>query len=149
MNNETVEERTRRVIEGTRRPNFKHNGVYRVYGISDNPAKKTTENSGYNKTLLIAGVSRKFAQKIRDRESLNKKYLLVEVEEFKMNIEDITPEGKAITKEQFTAYEEVRAGGEFNMFSPDAIAMSGLDKENYLAIIKNYEWLEAKYGKET
>lgn len=48
-----------------------------------------------------------------------------------MNIEDIT-------KGEFQAYEEVRKRGRFNMYDPNALRLTGLDKETYLGIMKYY-----------
>ena len=49
------------------------------------------------------------------------------------------------TKEQFQAYIRVQNSGAFNMFSPDAILSTGLDKETYFDIIKNYSDYKEKY----
>jgi hypothetical protein len=44
----------------------------------------------------------------------------------------------------FRAYEKVRAEGKYNMFDPRAIAASGLSKEDYIDVMKNYaEYREA------
>jgi len=50
-----------------------------------------------------------------------------------------------VTREDFEAYEEVREEGMYNMFSPDAILMSGLDKKTYLEIMQNYSELKEKF----
>jgi uncharacterized membrane protein YobD (UPF0266 family) len=50
-----------------------------------------------------------------------------------------------ITKEDFEAFEYVRQEGMYNMMSPDAILMSGLDKKTYLEIVKNYDDLREMY----
>ena len=49
------------------------------------------------------------------------------------------------TKEDFQAYRKVQKGGEYNMFTPDAILSTGLDKETYFDIIKNYNKYEEEY----
>ena len=49
------------------------------------------------------------------------------------------------TKEQFQAYIDVQKGGEYNMFTPDAILSTGLDKETYFDIIKNYSDYKKEY----
>ena len=49
------------------------------------------------------------------------------------------------SKEQFEAYREVQDSGAFNMFSPDAILSTGLDKETYFDIIEHYSEYEEKY----
>ena len=49
------------------------------------------------------------------------------------------------TKEQFKAYRKVQKGGEHNMYTPDAILSTGLDKETYFDIIKNYNKYEEEY----
>ena len=51
-----------------------------------------------------------------------------------------------ITKEDFEAYEEVRQEGMYNMLSPNAILMSGLDKQTYLEILQNYSELKEKFA---
>ena len=49
------------------------------------------------------------------------------------------------SKEQFKAYREVQDSGQFNMFTPDAILSTGLDKETYFDIIKHYSEYREKY----
>lgn len=49
------------------------------------------------------------------------------------------------TKEQimhFNNFEEVRSEGQFNMFSRDAQEASGLDKDDYRFVMKNYDALK-------
>ena len=53
----------------------------------------------------------------------------------------------SITKPEWEAYRIVQNMGEFNMFSPDAVAMSGLDKATYFTIIKFYKELKEKFEK--
>ena len=60
----------------------------------------------------------------------------------------MTKGGNEITKEEWTAYRNVQDGGMYNMFDPDAVRETGLDKETYMTIIKNYSSLEEKYEKE-
>jgi len=50
-----------------------------------------------------------------------------------------------VTKEEFEAFEYVRQDGMYNMLSPNAILMSGLDKKTYLEIVKNYDDLREMY----
>ena len=50
-----------------------------------------------------------------------------------------------VTKEQFQAYLEVQQGGEYNMFDPRARQASGLDKDTFMSIIKNYGELAELY----
>ena len=50
-----------------------------------------------------------------------------------------------INKEQWEEYREVQMSGEFNMFSPDARAMTDLTKEEWLYVLKNYSELKDKY----
>ena len=66
------------------------------------------------------------------------------IEENKM-----TKGGNDITKEDWEAYKTVQDSGLHNMFTPDAIRASGLDKETYKTIIKNYSLLKEKYEKES
>ena len=49
------------------------------------------------------------------------------------------------SKEQFQAYRRVQNSGDFNMFTPDAILSTGLDKETYFDIIKNYSEYKKEY----
>ena len=50
-----------------------------------------------------------------------------------------------VTREDFEAFEEVREEGMYNMMSPNAILMSGLDKSTYLEILQNYSELKEKF----
>lgn len=50
-----------------------------------------------------------------------------------------------ITAKNFKAYLEVQSSGKYNMFSQYAIYESGLDKETYMNILKNYSELVEKY----
>jgi hypothetical protein len=51
-----------------------------------------------------------------------------------------------ITKEDFEAYEEVRSSGATNMFDVRNVeALSGLEREKILAIMKQYSELCEKY----
>ena len=49
------------------------------------------------------------------------------------------------SKEQFHAYTRVQNSGVYNMFSPDAILSTGLDKETYFDIIENYSEYKKEY----
>ena len=49
------------------------------------------------------------------------------------------------TKEEFAAYVRVQYSGLWNMFSQEAIEATGLDKETYLRILRNYNALALKY----
>ena len=58
-------------------------------------------------------------------------------------------EKEDITKDDWEAYRTVQDSGLHNMFSPQAILASGLDKNKFMNIISRYEELEDKYeGKE-
>ena len=59
---------------------------------------------------------------------------------------NMTKGGNDITKKEWEQYKTVQNSGLHNMFSPEAIRESGLDKDVYLTIIKNYTALEDKYG---
>ncbi len=50
-----------------------------------------------------------------------------------------------ITREDFEIYEEVRSEGMYNMFDPNARALTGLDRDIYLGIIEHYNKLCEKY----
>ena len=43
-----------------------------------------------------------------------------------------------VTKEQFEAYRDVQMSGKYNMFTPDAMLATGLDKTTYFEIIDKY-----------
>ena len=49
------------------------------------------------------------------------------------------------TKEQFKKYRKVQNSGAFNMFTPDAILSTGLDKETYFEIVKHYSDYKKEY----
>ena len=49
------------------------------------------------------------------------------------------------TKEQFKEYRRVQNRGEFNMFTPDAILSTGLDKETFFEIIEHYSDYKEEY----
>ena len=48
----------------------------------------------------------------------------------------------------FESFVSVQMEGRYNMFSPQARMLTGLDKDTYFAIIQNYDLLEEKYGLE-
>ena len=51
-----------------------------------------------------------------------------------------------ITKRQFKAYENVRLSNKTNMFMiSNVMALSGLEKEQILEIMENYEKLEKDF----
>ena len=52
---------------------------------------------------------------------------------------------KDITRGDWNAYREVQKNGLYNMLSPEAIRMSGLDKKTYFIIVEHYELLEEKF----
>ncbi|KKK46854.1 hypothetical protein LCGC14_3161110 [marine sediment metagenome] len=55
-------------------------------------------------------------------------------------------EVKEITKEEFQAYEAVRASGITNMYAvPTVEVISGLDRSTILAIMEKYSELNEKY----
>jgi len=52
-----------------------------------------------------------------------------------------------ITKEEFEAYEDVRASGVTNMCMVTTVEeLSGLSKEKIMAIMSSYDELNEKYG---
>ena len=55
-----------------------------------------------------------------------------------MNIDEIR-------NSQWKAYRRVQNSGLFNMFTPDAIDMSGLDKQTFITISKNYNKLKERF----
>ena len=52
-----------------------------------------------------------------------------------------------VTKEVFMKYYDVQMGGAYNMLDPRARELTGLDKETYLDIIKNYSKYYSKFFK--
>ena len=50
-----------------------------------------------------------------------------------------------ITAGEFESYEDVRQSGLYNMVDQRAQLLSALDKETYLAVIKHYYALAAKW----
>ena len=52
---------------------------------------------------------------------------------------------KDITRGEWEAYIRVQKTGYYNMLEPDAVRSSGLDKDTYFEIVKNYELLEEKF----
>ena len=53
-----------------------------------------------------------------------------------------------ITKEKFDAYKEVQISGDFNMFDPQARAMTDLTKAEWVTIMKDYKKLDEAWGKD-
>ena len=53
---------------------------------------------------------------------------------------------KDITKSDWLAYRRVQKTGFYNMLSPDAVRSSGLDKDTYFEIVKNYDRYEKQFG---
>ena len=46
----------------------------------------------------------------------------------------------------FKAYEKVRASGRFNMFDPNARRMTGLNEDDYLFVMTNFNALKEAAG---
>lgn len=44
--------------------------------------------------------------------------------------------------ENWRAFEDVRSSGAFNMYDPAAIECSGLEKEDYQFVMRNYDALK-------
>ena len=57
----------------------------------------------------------------------------------------MTTKQVTITKEQFEKYLKVQNSGRFNMFDPRARQAAGLDKEQFMAIISNYNELTKQF----
>lgn len=51
-----------------------------------------------------------------------------------------------ITEREFSAFEDVRKVGMFNMLTSEALYASGLQKETYTCILNNYTMLNEKFG---
>ena len=53
----------------------------------------------------------------------------------------------SITQEEFDAYEDVRQSGVTNMFNVSVVSdYSGLNKNQIITIISNYDTLSKRYG---
>ena len=52
---------------------------------------------------------------------------------------------KDITKTEWLAYRRVQKTGFYNMLTPDAVRSSGLDKDTYFEIVKNYDRYEDEF----
>ena len=52
---------------------------------------------------------------------------------------------KDITRYEWECYIKVQKGGLYNMLSPEAIRMSGLDKNTYFEIVENYDTYYEKF----
>ena len=54
---------------------------------------------------------------------------------------------KRVTKEQFDAYRKIQFSGRYNMISEGRAVRraAGLDRETYIAILKNYSALAEKW----
>ncbi len=53
-----------------------------------------------------------------------------------------------ITKEKFDEYKRVQMSGEFNMFDPQARAMTDLTKDEWVTIMREYGKLNDAWGKD-
>lgn len=51
-------------------------------------------------------------------------------------------------KQCYFKYEKVRKSGLYNMFDKRAIALTGLSKEDYVWVMKNYSELNELYNEE-
>ena len=54
-----------------------------------------------------------------------------------------------VTRAEWEAYRIIQNMGLYNMFSPEAVRDSGLDKDTYLFIMDNYDELHDEFEKET
>ena len=52
---------------------------------------------------------------------------------------------KDITRDEWEAYRRVQKTGYYNMLEPDAVRSSGLDKDTYFDIVKNYDTCYEKF----
>ena len=50
-----------------------------------------------------------------------------------------------VNKEQWDEYRDVQDSGLYNMFTPDARALTSLSRDEWLYILKNYSELKTKY----
>lgn len=62
------------------------------------------------------------------------------------NKEDVMANDFGVSKEDFEAYETVRASGVTNMFARDIVlSLSGISRDVYMAILKHYGELMELY----
>ena len=54
-----------------------------------------------------------------------------------------------VTRAEWEAYRIIQNMGLYNMFSPEAVRDSGLDKNTYLFIMENYDERHEEFEKET
>jgi len=52
----------------------------------------------------------------------------------------------SISKEKFDEYKKVQMSGEFNMFDPQARAMTNLSKDEWITIMQEYSKLDKAWG---
>ena len=52
---------------------------------------------------------------------------------------------KDITRGEWEAYRRVQKTGYYNMLEPDAVRSSGLDRDTYFDIVKNYDTYYEKF----
>lgn len=60
----------------------------------------------------------------------------------------MTTETKEFTNDelaQYDAYESVRAGGRWNMWSPQAIQATSLTEEEYFFVMENFDELRKQF----
>ena len=50
-----------------------------------------------------------------------------------------------VTKQQFASYRRVKDSGMYNMITPNAVIASGLDKDTYFDIVKNFSTYKDKF----
>ena len=51
-----------------------------------------------------------------------------------------------VSKSEWIAFMEVRQDGQYNMYSPQARASAGLDKDKWKTIMNNFDDLYDKWG---
>ena len=51
-----------------------------------------------------------------------------------------------ITEEKFNEYKRVQMSGDFNMFDPQARAMTTLTKDEWVTIMREYKKLDEAWG---
>tara|TARA_R110002020_G_scaffold115134_2_gene264801 strand:+ start:1100 stop:1288 length:189 start_codon:yes stop_codon:yes gene_type:complete len=51
-----------------------------------------------------------------------------------------------ITKEKFDEYKRIQMSGQFNMFDPQARAMTSLNKSEWITIMQDYVKLNNAWG---
>lgn len=96
----------------------------------------------------VEGVPHFFDERLRELRDCERPWANIRLNDFELeHYKNLTGCGNVeITKEDFEAYEKVRASGVTNMFDlRNVTALSGLSREKVTAIMQNYGKLMEQY----